>query len=403
MKNVKFMIPLGNRYNLTQRIEKEKSKAKRLGVPFPVFSFSEPYIDPRSKKKCEREGIPYSYVVDVILTGEGIDKPVSLGDWNVAARVDHTLKEALVSKLQDDLDSQVLDRLVSNNKSYCHHCQKSIARHNSYILQNIHSGQQISVGGSCLLQYVPMGKNLENIVGFYQYLQDPNFFTDEEEFRERWGDQYIDVHEVNYLTLAAIMTGFVDIKSDDFERTIFLYSHDRPKFNSEIPEDIRTKFIQNVNDARTELEGMKWFVDNMLDNNNEFENNLRIFFETVYVDPRYKNRCKWLAKKYYEHLFPAPEKQSQTSSGNHVGVVGKRYDMALKLVSARSLGMTESYGYYTERSVYHFQDQDNNSLVWFTETRDIEEGKEYQVRATVKAHDVYKDQPQTVITRCNFK
>lgn len=61
-------------------------------------------------------------------------------------------------------------------------------------------------------------------------------------------------------------------------------------------------------------------------------------------------------------------------------------------------------GWMEERMYIHtFRDADGNVLIWKTSSNslpDMESGDQVQIKGTVKEHSEYKDEKQTVLTRC---
>ena len=64
-----------------------------------------------------------------------------------------------------------------------------------------------------------------------------------------------------------------------------------------------------------------------------------------------------------------------------------------------------SYSRYGMATLYiHLmRDDSGNLLVWKTTSRPLEEGVRYTGKATVKEHTVYRDEKQTILTRCDFE
>jgi len=95
----------------------------------------------------------------------------------------------------------------------------------------------------------------------------------------------------------------------------------------------------------------------------------------------------------------AKEREIKECTQVHVGTIKKRQVFKLQLV--REAGYETQWGF---TSIYIFQDEDGNKLVWKTGTyQDLEEGKWYEGKATVKDHDYYQGKPQTLITRCKLE
>jgi hypothetical protein len=87
------------------------------------------------------------------------------------------------------------------------------------------------------------------------------------------------------------------------------------------------------------------------------------------------------------------------SASQHIGAIGERLDFSLTLVKAIKL----EDGFYGPKMFYIFHDENDNQFVWSTTPRELEEGKSYGVRGTVKAHSIYKNIKQTELTRCMIK
>ena len=85
-------------------------------------------------------------------------------------------------------------------------------------------------------------------------------------------------------------------------------------------------------------------------------------------------------------------------AGAHVGDVGKRIEVRVKVA-----GVTElPPGDFGRRFLCRMETEAGDDVVWFTgENLALNEGDEVLVRATVKAHEVYRGRRQTVVQRLN--
>lgn len=109
------------------------------------------------------------------------------------------------------------------------------------------------------------------------------------------------------------------------------------------------------------------------------------------------------AKALLKEKAPKEEKRE----GAHVGNVGDRITVTVTLSKAFSYEVEKpsfwgGYGSTETRYIYKFVDADENVLVWKTSNSDMldYEGKQLTLKGTVKAHDEYKGEKQTVLTRC---
>lgn len=79
------------------------------------------------------------------------------------------------------------------------------------------------------------------------------------------------------------------------------------------------------------------------------------------------------------------------------GKVGERLEFFLTVEKA-----IELEGYYGQSILYTMRDNNQNIFIWITASKTIhlEENNIYHLRGTVKEHKKYKNQKQTVLSRC---
>lgn len=112
------------------------------------------------------------------------------------------------------------------------------------------------------------------------------------------------------------------------------------------------------------------------------------------------SKTEWDSKKKQsmKDLNKLPE-------SNHIGQVGQRLTVKVKYIHTASWENNFGYGYWTSNvtNIHKFVDESGNILVWKT-SNFIEEdyGTEMMLTGTVKEHSEYKDDKQTVMTRCKI-
>ena len=79
------------------------------------------------------------------------------------------------------------------------------------------------------------------------------------------------------------------------------------------------------------------------------------------------------------------------------GSVGERIDRTLTVIKIAPID-----GYFGSSNFYLFQDADENKYCWTTAAKQLELGTTYEVRGTVKEHQKYKGEQQTILTRCKI-
>lgn len=91
------------------------------------------------------------------------------------------------------------------------------------------------------------------------------------------------------------------------------------------------------------------------------------------------------------------EKLTETKPiGEFLGTIGERITMRVKCNATYSLSNSTN-------KCYHFMDDRNNTLVWFTAPRDIPINTDLYLVGTIKRHQIFRNQCQTVVTRCKIE
>lgn len=108
----------------------------------------------------------------------------------------------------------------------------------------------------------------------------------------------------------------------------------------------------------------------------------------------------------------AQEKEEERKAkSQYVGSVGERLTLKAIYVKSAWYEKPAYMGYGTETAYIHTFKAGDNSIVWKTtsalgwwndknEWETLEEGQEVTIKGTVKEHSTYKDEKQTVLTRC---
>lgn len=84
----------------------------------------------------------------------------------------------------------------------------------------------------------------------------------------------------------------------------------------------------------------------------------------------------------------------EPSESKFVGEIGERIEVEVTV--KRAIPIESYYGCV----IFTFEDEDKNIFVWKTQPRAIEVGSKIKLRGTVKAHNIFRDVEQTVLSRC---
>lgn len=119
-------------------------------------------------------------------------------------------------------------------------------------------------------------------------------------------------------------------------------------------------------------------------------------------------------KEEAERLRQQEERiRAEKAKSQYIGKVGERIEIEVTLEKIATYERPSFRGYGTELALIYIFKQGDNKIVWNTSTalgrwneRDewepVEEGNTITLRGTVKDHSEYKEEKQTVLTRCKL-
>lgn len=84
----------------------------------------------------------------------------------------------------------------------------------------------------------------------------------------------------------------------------------------------------------------------------------------------------------------------EPSESKFVGEIGQRIEIEVKVKRAIPLEN------YYNNIIFTFEDEDKNIYVWKTTPRPIEVGTHIKLRGTIKAHNIFKEVQQTILSYC---
>lgn len=309
--------------------------------------------------------------------------------YSFVAFCDHSEKMIIT---ESDID---IERF--RDRQVCDHCKSKRKRSKTYILQNDETGELVQIGSSCLKSFVGFGSDaLEKAVAALSDIR--NFLNDHcgvqnETFVSggvSLGSPMFPVEEVidkanriiedmgfvptgNPCSTKELLSGWCF-----YNETIMKYQFPE-NYNFEAPlEPVSSK--------------VREFVMGSSEDNN-FQRNCRQIFENGYVSSKYFGYVAAMVQGWRKHLLEEEKKVEEKKEFSWVPV-------STKLETTAVLKDVKSFdGFYGTTFLYVFED-DEHCLVWFTsKDLDVEKGKTYTVRGTVKENKTYNDVKQTVITR----
>lgn len=115
-----------------------------------------------------------------------------------------------------------------------------------------------------------------------------------------------------------------------------------------------------------------------------------------------------------ERLEAEARIQAEKAKSQHFGNIGDKVELNVKFVKTAWFEIKSFKGYGTDTIYVHTFKDGDNKIVWKTtnslghwndndEWESFEEGQEVTIKGTIKEHNEYDGEKQTVLTRCRIK
>lgn len=101
-----------------------------------------------------------------------------------------------------------------------------------------------------------------------------------------------------------------------------------------------------------------------------------------------------------EYIKEQKAKHAPKTDSEYIGEIGDKVELTLTFKDYFTF--ETHYSYYGELNfIYKFADDNGNTVTWKTsKAMELERGEQYIVKGTIKDHNEYKGDKQTVLTRC---
>jgi hypothetical protein len=315
---------------------------------------------------------------------------------------------------------------VAERNSWCDHCQTDRARKLVYIIRHAETGRIVQVGSTCIALY--LGVTPEGLWTLTYDLDDT--FTDVCDMRTAERDY--SVREVialgwvmseqgkNYVSYNRHKdTGEVSTSSlvkAAFGPLYFMKPEDRTWFESKIRDALAVPahVIDAILESRTTVLANDF-------NSADYRRNLDVIAGTDYISYRSVGIAASLSAVYAHEVRRLAEVKTrletrkangEAGNGQHFGSAPttspKRAGTKVAGVIARVIYMRYVPNAYAGSTLIKFISKDGYALTWFASGTgahdDLAVGDKVELTGgSVKAHDVYQDEPHTLITRVKFE
>lgn len=386
MKILAFRLP-----ELQAMVAKFNKKATKWGLPQVSLLETERGFEKRKVIVDQDElgrAIYSEYTVEYVLIDLEGETP-RLSGWAIHSKVEPSdiAGQNFVFTTKDFLPVEML----RTKSLYCDHCQSRRLKKKGYWIEH-EDGRQMMVGATCLQDFLP-AVNVDSLIGYMNQLSDIE--------QSDWDDiSGISSNWFVYSTDEAIQDAYVSIRKYGY--TSKRMCEDDP-MRSPTSHDInasekrKREMYQGVDMEviRKELEGFKEHILAKSDEGNDFLYNVKLALKSEMIKDKL---YAYIAAAVNMWIRDKAEEAGKASGkpSRHVGVVGAR----MTFTDLTVLSVIPIEGTFGATYLYMFKDTDGNKIKWFS-SRHLEKqpGEKVTVVARVKAHDEFRGEKQTTITR----
>lgn len=305
-----------------------------------------------------------------------------VGDYRVSALVERTEEDDnLVYAVEEDFDFTK----YAKAELRCDHCRTKHSRRKVAIVTNNQTGEELMIGKACLKDFT--GINTYNYASLLYGAEEILYGMEDQlgiiDTDMKLYTRIIDTFD--YLTACisiAYNKGYYkNLKSD---------AMDLLKKNT-IFDDKYREIVKTVTEFFETYETTDCF-----------EHDTRIFVtgrKPIACENGFIAYAYTLYKKIIERIESEKARAAAKEKSNFVGNVGEKIEFTADWRIAG--GYETQFGYIT---IYKFTDADGNIFVWKTSTGFIDpdkfDGRKITIKGTIKDHNEYNDEKQTVLIRC---
>ena len=381
----RYEIPEYNISKLESKLNTIANKCKKYGADFHYTQEGETF---KSVTLDTGESITIRFII-VEVSGS-----LKHDGYEYVAKIEHMSEGNIVHyPYTVDNNTHLLPTEYEHCRPECEHCKINRFRRNTYVLQNIQTGEYIQLGRNCLSEYTH-GLDGEYIAQYLSYFKTVEDYSDYSDYgiREHINSYYRVSDILKYAYIAVKLNGY--IKSNEANST-----------SSEVQ-----KYLRDIDNGRFNLSNMYLshecvdYIESALsyisqvEPDSEYLSTLKQICNHEYVSKRNINMLVSLIPTYNNHLDYLNQLEKNkllAESSKHVGNIGDRVDIQVKKMELIT-SYDSQYGYI---HLYRIIDNNQTIFIWRT-SNNIQFNDIKLIRGTIKTHSEFRGIKQTELTRC---
>lgn len=371
-----------NAFKVEDKIKKFNRKLAKYGREEVVeYTISEPY-----KHKCELGGkVVVVELVDIEIT----DITVSLNTMHrVVAKIEMPTKEDTVVTMINR-DKYKVEDFQHIKEITCDHCKSKRRRKKGFILENVETGELLNVGATCMKDYT-QDLSIMAKMKFHNELYD-EFLFDEMDYVSNYfsSNDWVTIEDVVAYTNRVVKEDGEFISINDSMYTDKKATKDRVEVLSLSESTITEEEKEEVNKMLDVIKSCE--IEKIMDNHFNIE--LLDLIKNGWCKINQIGKAVWI-HQLYNNIVEYVEKEEIKTINEYFGQVGNKTEVKLKSISNIWVDT-----YYGSTCMNKFVDEENRVFVWWTKKEINTNGEFKNIRFTIKNHNEYNGEKQTVITR----
>lgn len=365
------------------------------------------------EKKCNKYDCSFSFnVVEEIMEDIGNDKDghlfykfyivnveglAKVNDWEFLATLEHTQNGNIIRQYNTSVYIPESYRTV---KPHCEHCKTDRYRKDTYLIYNSITKEIKQVGKSCLKDFTN-GLSAEMVTAYLQYFVSCERYENSD--FSSTGTKYFEVK--NYLLNVVEVVkkvGFISKSKSQEEgrqstaNLTWKCMHPINKYDREEIEKIN--FVLDNPENKAEVENMLTWIKSA-DSTNDYIYNLQVACGLEYSEFRNMGIIASLPSAYYKAMNDIKEREQKESNASKSEFFGNVKDK-IELENANIQCIANYETIYGITHVYKIT-KDSFIFIWKT-ANSFEDSNNVKIKGTIKAHNIFREEKQTELTRCKI-
>ena len=371
-------------------------------------------------KKCEKNHIDYTFTVsepytklvtvsnktfEVCLVDLTLDVTFKFNGWRSLGMVQR--KDGITHCYFNDAD---LIKQYKDTDFHCDHCNKKVRRNSIVVLEH-DNGERKVVGTSCVKEFTSGldGNLIAEVSDYMIFLKMSDSELNCLMQGEDDADLFFESHGVNTYDIAVVVSaakrlidkyGFEPAGSINATWKFIMSEYDRTKI-----EDEAKDAVEWINSLSEDEATKSSYLFNLKQIINAGYCTARHFGFLASLIPSYR-------KSEYKRLLD--EKRCDAKVSNYVGNIGDKLSVKVTYLNSYSYSTNFGYSY-----IHLFVDDNGNIFKWTTSqvllydltyeglniftNHALDKGAVVQLTGKIKNHSEYRNQKQTVLTRCKYE